>query len=461
MAYISLDISIIEVIMQRLIEKHLSEWFTDKDRKILLLRGARQVGKTFSVREFGRRFKKFVEINFEARPDIARFFVEHRTPGPLLEKISIITGTTITDGDTLLFFDEIQACPDALRSLRFFHEERPGLHLIAAGSLLEFALEEIPSFGVGRIESLFMYPLSFEEFLRAEGRGALADAVRSASPARPLDRTFHDLLLDRLRIFLIVGGMPQAVSRYLSAGDLAKVHRLHDALIASYLDDFAKYRKKIPTTRLREVFRSIVEQAGRKFKYAAIGPETTAAYRQAIELLIQAGIAYPIYHTAARGLPLGGQIDPKRFKIAFFDCGLFQRLAGLDAAPFIVLPYDELINKGAVAELHVAQELVKNQSPHTHPALYYWHREARSSNAEVDFVVPSARGFVPVEVKAGLRGAMRSMRLFLSERGMKTGVRVTSEPFGTVDDILIVPLYAAGRVSAVAGIAPPTPPAKE
>jgi hypothetical protein len=444
--------------MRRLIEKHLSDWHADKDRKVLLLRGARQVGKTYSVREFGRRFKKFVEINFEARPEIARFFAEHRTPGPLLEKLAIITGTTITDGETLLFFDEIQACPDALRSLRFFHEERPGLPLIAAGSLLEFALEEIPSFGVGRIESLFMYPLSFEEFLRAEGRDALADAVRSAGPARPLDRTFHDLLLDRLRIFLIVGGMPQAVSQYLSSGDLAKVHRLHDALIASYLDDFAKYRKKIPTTRLREVFRSIVEQAGRKFKYAAIGPETNAAYRQALELLIQAGIAYPVHHTAARGIPLGGQTDPKRFKIAIFDCGLFQRLAGLDAAPFIVLPYDELINKGAVAELHVAQELVKSQSPRTHPALYYWHREARSSNAEVDFVVPTARGFVPVEVKAGSRGAMQSLRLFLSDRGMKTGVRVSSEPFGTVDGILIVPLYAAGRVSEVAGIDPPPSP---
>jgi predicted AAA+ superfamily ATPase len=322
----------------------------------------------------------------------------------------------------------------------------PGLHVVAAGSLLEFALSEIPSFGVGRITSLYMHPLSFLEFLDADGRHALGDAVRASSAEKPLEEPFHEILMDRLRAFLLVGGMPEAVKIFLETGDFTRVTRVHDDLINGYRDDFAKYKKLVPATRLQEVLASVAAQTGGKFKYVSIGNERAAAYKQALDLLILAGLAHPVYHTSARGVPLGAQIDPKKFKVMIFDTGIFQRLSGLDIPSHVSMTNQELVNKGALAELHVALELVKQHSPFTRVELYYWHRESRSSNAEVDFVLQTRRGIVPVEVKSGVRGAMQSMRIFLEERKLEKGVRVSSEPFGRVGNIDLVPLYAAGTL---------------
>src|SRR3989339_1841383 len=197
--------------MERKIYKYLLEWKDKKDRKPLLLRGARQVGKTYAIRELGRQFDHFLEVNFEENREIKSIFAGTLDPAPIIEKLIPYFGVPVVPGKTLLFLDEIQACPDALRSLRFFHEKLPGLHVAAAGSLLEFALEEIPSFGVGRIEILFMHPMTFLEFLLATENEPLVRSVESASPSGPVDPALHQKLLDRFKIHQMVGGLPAVV----------------------------------------------------------------------------------------------------------------------------------------------------------------------------------------------------------------------------------------------------------
>lgn len=189
--------------MKRLIDEELNNWKNRKDRKVLLLRGARQVGKTYSIRILGKTFKNFLEVNFEENPHLGSFFKESLNPFEINEKLAFHFNQSIKPGDTLLFFDEIQACPTALKSLRFYYEKMPGLHVAAAGSLLEFAISEIPSFGVGRIESLYMYPLTFEEFLDAVGNSMMNQAIASASFDKPIDPVIHNRLLDKLKIFLV------------------------------------------------------------------------------------------------------------------------------------------------------------------------------------------------------------------------------------------------------------------
>ena len=248
--------------MRRLFDKVLDEWANDSGAKPMLLRGARQVGKTYCVRMLGRRFRHFAEINFEETPEAARFFDGALTAAPLAAKLAAFAGKPVRPGESLLFLDEVQNQPRVLASLRYFREQMPGLHVVAAGSLLEFALEETPSFGVGRVTSRFLYPMSFPEFLAALGDDALLDMVESADFAHPVDPVFHDRLVERYRAFLLVGGMPEAVAAYARGGDLLAASSVIDDLIRDFRDDFAKYRRRVPLQRLDETFRSVARQTG-------------------------------------------------------------------------------------------------------------------------------------------------------------------------------------------------------
>lgn len=433
--------------MLRLIEKHLLKWKQLVERKVLLIRGARQIGKTYSVRALGRTFNKFVEINFEESPEAKVFFQGSLDPARLCEKLASYSSTSIIPGETLLFFDEIQACPEALSSLRFFHEKLPALHVVAAGSLLEFALAQIPSMGVGRLSSIFMYPLTFEEFLRAAGEDSLLDELARADGSQPLDTPFHQRLLDHVKTYQLIGGLPEVVKHYVSTRDLPACFKLLDDLVVSIQDDFAKYKHRAPTTRLAEVFRSIAFQAGGKFKYSKVDSQAQGpALKEALDLLIQAGLAYKVMHTHARGIPLGSQVDLKKFKVLPFDLGIHQRLLGLDIPGFMTATEVDLVNKGSLAEIFAGLEMIGHTRSHVKPALYYWHREARSSNAEVDYVIQQAGDIVPVEIKSGTRGQMQSMRLFMDERGLSRGIRISLENFSKLDRIEILPLYAATRL---------------
>ena len=433
--------------MKRKIEQEFKDWVSEEGRNPLLVRGVRQVGKTFSVRSLGKSFKYFAEVNFEEKPDARVFFKEALSARPICEKLSVFLGVPVIPGETLLFFDEVQSCPEVLASLRYFHEQMPGLHVVVAGSLLEFALQKIPSLGVGRLTSRFMYPLTFPEFLDAIGDGALVSVMNEADYSKPVELPFHKKLVDCLRTYMLVGGMPAAVNTYNNFHDFHRVMNVLDDLILTFQDDFGKYRRRIPVERLNETFRSVAAQIGGKFVCSSVDRDVkSTAVLNALDLLVKAGLVHLVFQSKATGLPLGANMDGRKFKAILFDPGIHQRLAGLDMAGHMTADDLSLVNKGSMAELLTGLHLAAYQSAHRRPELYYWHREERGADAEVDYVIQRGNGIVPVEVKAGVRGGMQSMRLFLKERGIPRGLRVSLENFGRLSDTDILPLYAAHRI---------------
>jgi uncharacterized protein len=431
----------------RHIDAVLLAWKASSSRRVLLIRGARQVGKTAAIRHLAENFEYFAEINFEERPSAARIFDGDLDVHEISDQLSAFMDKPIIPGKTLLFFDEIQACPKAISSLRFFYERMPELHVVAAGSLLEFALENITSFGVGRITSVFVYPLTFAEFVAANSGNTLAEMIKRSSSTNPMNAAIHSKLIEKLRIYLAIGGLPAVVSAYLSDKGLLACREILDDLVTIFHDDFAKYRKRAPVARLHETFESITRQTGGKFVYSCVAPEcSNYESKQSLDLLEQAGLAYRVFHTAAQGIPLGAQTNSRKFKALLFDVGIHQRLLGLDLHEHIVKSHEDMINKGSAAELFVGLELIANGSPNTRPQLYYWHREAKSSSAEVDYIIQHGERVVPIEVKSGKKGRMRSIRIFMEERGLTIGARVSEENFGKYESIIVLPIYAAGNL---------------
>jgi uncharacterized protein len=429
--------------MKRFIDQELLHWKENPGRKPLLIRGARQVGKTFSVRQLANSYPSYLEVNFESDRSVHTFFEKDIDPDEICMNLSAFYNVPVQDGQTLLFLDEIQACPQAISSLRFFYEKRPGLHLIAAGSLLEFALQELPSFGVGRISNLFMFPLSFDEFLLGLGEERLYDLKASHGFDAPLPIAFHDKLLDYFRKFLVLGGLPEVVDSFAESRDFLQAQQILDRLITGYENDFSKYKKRVPVSRLMEVFRYIVFQAGKKFNVSKASDSSNhAQIKEALDLLEMAGLVYRVLHTAANGIPLGAEVNPKKFKVILFDHGIFQRILGLELSSYLTEKDFSSVNKGNLAEQFVGTEIIKNQAGITRPQLFYWHREKRGSNAEVDFLLQDHHEIIPLEVKSGMQGKMQSLRIFLQEKKINSGTRVSLENFGKYDNIHVLPLYA-------------------
>ncbi|MBO6130794.1 MAG: ATP-binding protein [Treponema sp.] len=432
----------------RKIDKILLEWKNEEDRKPLLLRGARQVGKTSAVRELSKSFDHYIEIDFlsSENADLANLFSGTDSIKDLCQKIALIKNIPVQENKTLLFLDEIQSCPKAIEKLRYFYEQMPNLHVIAAGSLLEFALEDLPSFGVGRIRSVFMYPLCFEEFLTFQNMYSLCEQVRKSSPQKPLDEIFHKKLLQELRNFLILGGMPEVISVWCKTHDFIKCRQIQNDLLISYQDDFSKYRKRVPASRIQEVFRSVAEQGQGKFVYRKVNPDLrTEQIKIALETLIQSGLVYPVTHTAANGIPLGAEIREDYRRMIYFDTGLLQRQLNLKADDIFLSDDLDVINKGAVAETFVGTELIKAASFYEKAELYCWHREQSGSNAEVDYVIQSEGKIIPIEVKANKKGSMQSLRQFLALKNRPYGIRTSLENFCEYEDIKVYPLYAIGN----------------
>lgn len=428
--------------IKRTIEDVLSSWKNDTNRKVLMLRGARQVGKTFSVRKLGHEFTYVLEVNFDDNKNIHSLFEGNMDVQKIIQSLSVQYNIPIIEGKTLVFFDEIQTCPNAVRALRYFYEKMPDLHLIAAGSLLEFALEEIPSFGVGRIQTLFMYPITFHEFL-SEIHPTLPPAIQDADPRNPIENNLHQLACDYYKSYQIIGGMPEVVSEFLTTGNYLKCTQLLDNLIQSFQTDFAKYKKRSPVETLRVIFQSIAKQAGNKFIYKHVAPELDhKTIKSALDLILQAGLAYKISHTSASGLPLGAQINPRKFKILPFDSGIYQRLLGLNLKDYFTNNKVQFMNVGNLAELTAGLQLMHYQSSLIQAQLYYWHREAKSSNAEIDYLIQQGENIVPVEVKAGTKGQMQSMYIFLDEKNLHYGIRLSLENFSHSEPIANIPLYA-------------------
>jgi predicted AAA+ superfamily ATPase len=293
-----------------------------------------------------------------------------------------------------------------------------------------------------------MYPLSFAEFLAGAGEHPLLAKIKDANPSQPLHEALHGKLLELVRKFICLGGMPEVIASYLATKDLHHCQQLLDDLIISIQADFAKYRKRTPVARLNEVFQAVVFQAGQKFVYAkACAQAKQHQIKEALQLLVTAGLVIPVAHSSANGIPLGAGANPRKQKMLMYDTGIFQRLMGLDLADFLLSKNFDAINKGHVAEQFVGLELIKAGSCYQNPLLYYWHREAKNSNAEVDYVITIARKIVPVEVKAGTKGAMQSLFLFLQERKLHKGIRISNENFSVYDAIAVYPLYAVEKLA--------------
>jgi len=441
---------------KRFVDKELEQWRGEKKHKPILLRGARQVGKSSAVRHFGTQFDNFVEINFDKDRRIGDIFKRDLDVRRIVNELSSYLNKPITPGNTLLFFDEIQDCKEAIMSLRFFYEDMPELHLVAAGSLLEFALNDIPTFGVGRIRSLFMRPMTFDEFILAVGYSQLYDAKSTAMPEQPLSDILHERLCDLFRIYLQVGGMPESIAEWVENGDFLRCRQIQDEIIVSYETDFAKYGRKVNPTLLRHTMRSVVRQIGNKFVFSAVGEYRSAAVKEALDLLCLSGIVIPVVHSSGRGVPLGAETNNAFVKYLFIDCGLLLRLLGNGeegkslTEQIIIGSSKDLVNKGHLTEMVVGTELLGYLPMHLRSELFYWQRLERGSMAEVDYLVEHNGNVLPIEVKSGERGGMKSLYFFMQQRGLTDAIRCSLENFGKIrhDDvnISIIPLYAVSNI---------------
>jgi len=292
-----------------------------------------------------------------------------------------------------------------------------------------------------------MYPLSFDEYLRAMGFPALANTIRQSLPEQPVSDVLHRQCINHLIQFIVLGGMPEVVAAYSKGGSLHECQQILDDLMTTYVDDFAKYKSRVPSSRLSEVFLSVMEQTGNKFVYTQASQTIRHEYiKEAIELLAKAGLVYPVIHSAANGVPLAAELNHKKHKYVVFDTGLMQRFLGLDISKILLGDSLDQVNKGSIAELFVGLELVKSL-PCNQPAhLYYWQREQRGSQAEIDYLVQIGSEIVPIEVKAGTRGAMQSLHLFMKEKNSTKGIRTSMENFDKVDKVDIYPMYGISNI---------------
>ena len=451
--------------ISRSIDKTLEEWKESTTHKPLLLRGARQVGKSSAVRHLGTQFKYFAEVNFESAKSIATFFKGDLDVKLISSKISNYIQVPIIPGQTLLFLDEIQACPEAIMALRFFKEDYPELHVIAAGSLLEFALQSLPTFGVGRIHSVFMYPITFDEFLVAMDMGGLLAMRREATVTHPLDAPFHDKLVNLFRTYLMVGGMPEAVATWRETTDFLKCQQVHQDIILTYEDDFNKYGRRVNPELLRLTLHGVCHQIGQKLTFSRISEGyRSAQIREALNLLTLAGLVIPVVGTSANGVPLDAESDEKRAKYLFLDSGLLLAILHLDGQLghdliklIMTATPQDLINKGSITEMVAGLEISRYKSPVMRPRLFYWEKTGNSI-AEIDYLSIRSMKVLPIEIKAGTQGGMKSLWIFMREKHLNNAVRCSLENFGAFDyidhdddnairHVDICPLYALSQLS--------------
>lgn len=441
----------------------METWFKQSRRKPLVIRGARQVGKTWLVRDFAQRKSlDLIELNFERDPLLVDAFASN-DPKHIIQELELVTSRRIETGSVLLFLDEIQAAPQLLAKLRWFHEELPRLAVVAAGSLLDFALAEHSfSMPVGRIQYLHLEPLSFEEFLEAESQSIQLEKLKSWPPNAQahISDTLHSKLLDTFRNYLLVGGMPEAVARWNDEKSFLACAEAHHSLLETFRDDFAKYAGRVPHHRIARVFESVPRQLGCKFKYATVpGEERAEAIKQALELLCKARLCHRIHSTHAQGLPLGAETNERMFKVSFLDTGLASASSGLWQGKPTSVANLTLANQGALAEQFVAQSLRTNMPSFQESALHYWSRERRGSEAEVDFVISHGSHIIPIEVKAGTTGTLKSLHLFMAERQLPLAIRVNGDKpsLNPVDaktqtgkaaryQLLSLPFYLVGQI---------------
>jgi len=430
--------------MKRLAEKQVLKWKDSARRKPLLIRGARQVGKTWLVENFlAKQFDSFVKIDLEKRRDIHTYFEGNLDPDTILSYLELESGR-ITPGKTLLFFDEIQSCPRALMALRYFYEQMPQLHVVAAGSLLEFAFGDI-SIPVGRVQYLYMHPMTFYEYLYAIGKELMAKYLLKS----PVDvaEGIQKQILNELRSYFFVGGMPECVKVYRDSGSMIEAFNVQSEILDSYRDDFYKYKPRIDITCLDAVFLNVAKSIGSQLKYTRLNAGHSGQMNhRAFDLLVKAKIIHKICACDPSGLPLGATAHQKKFKAIMLDIGLLQRICQVPVE--LELKQENLLGmyRGILAEQFVAQEILAKE----HSGLFYWSRESRGSSAEVDYLVVHKGNIYPVEVKSGSGGSLKSLHLMLKKyKNCPQGFVLYSGTYKELPEqkLTFMPLYCAGAIS--------------
>ncbi|MEZ4886130.1 MAG: ATP-binding protein [Chitinophagales bacterium] len=431
--------------MQRNITAKLLAWKNQYNRKPLIVRGARQVGKSWSISAFGKQFfeGQLHVVNLEKRVDWHSIFERNLDAVRILSELEIALNTRIEVGKDLLFIDEIQACPKAISSLRYFYEQIPDLHIIAAGSLLEFALEDIP-FPVGRVQMMNMHPMSFAEFLKAMGKERLAEIVES--PPAEQAEFIHNLLQEELKRYFFIGGMPECVGAFINTGKMADVQQVQTDLIETYRQDFSKYAPFSDKRCLNDVLFSVVGNVGQQIKYTRLSEDfSSPTNKKAFDLLTTARVVHKVRATSPSGLPLAASVSERKFKAILLDIGLLARLSGLSLA--VEYQKNQLLTlfKGALAEQFVGQELLANGQEN----LFYWSRNAKSSNAEVDYLIAKDGKVIPIEVKNSAAGRLKSLHLLLNTYpNCEKGIVFSDAHFGEIleQKLVFLPLYFVGVV---------------
>jgi predicted AAA+ superfamily ATPase len=435
----------------RTAEVGLDLWLAKPDRKPLLIRGARQVGKSFLVRMWAEKnigAEQTLEINLEEQPRLRDLFKRSLDPLDIMRELHALTGFEFKEG-SLLFIDEIQSCPEALTALRYFYEKRPQQLVIAAGSLLEFILEEI-SFPVGRVQSLYMFPMSFSEFVAAVRGSELRDRLMRLSTTDPAPTLLHEELSALMRLYFKVGGMPKVVSAYVAGEDfaLATVATEQREILQDYSDDLGKLSKRVAWDVLQVVYSRLPSfMLMSNIKLSKLGDGLRAEkVRAALRLFELAHIVTKANSSSASKPPLESLADPSRCKYAFLDIGLLQSALGFDWSR--LTPDADLLEiySGVFAEQFVAQELLCSQDLFTKPRLYYWDRSVKGSEAEVDFLIEVDSEIMPLEVKNSSRGRLKSLLLYLKEMSLTHGIILSQRNIEERDGLKWLPLYLAGRL---------------
>lgn len=414
------------IVIKRFAEKRLKDWLNEPQRKPLVIRGARQVGKSTLVRQFAENHGLILhEVNLEQHLTLTDIF-KSQNISRILNELEFICGKgRIDQSGSLLFLDEIQAIPFAIQTLRYFYEDCPDLPVISAGSLLEFALSKHSfSMPVGRIEYLFLGPMTFEETLDAMDEKSLLNLIRDYKLLDVFPISAHERLLEIQRLYFLVGGMPEAVQRFTKNNDLNEAFNVHTSIVETYRDDFSKYASQADLLRIHKVFEYVPLAVGHKIKYASIDKKEQARdLSKAIDLLTNAQVMMKAFHTDASGFPLRATVNTRIFKPFFLDCGLMNAMCGVQWISFDELNTKAFINKGKVSEQFIAQHIAYLGKSNVRPSLTYWLREGRSSNAEVDFVLQIGQFIVPVEVKAGKSGTLKSIQQFVFQKKTLVAVR--------------------------------------
>jgi uncharacterized protein len=428
--------------MQRIFTERLKAWKDSKYRKPLIVRGARQVGKSWVIKEFGKaHFEgKVHTIDFERQPEWFKIFDPDLDPVRIVNELEILLNEKIRPGKDLLFFDEIQAAPRAIMSLRYFYEEMPELHVIAAGSLLEFALKEI-SFPVGRVQIMSLGPMNFYEFLLACEKNKLAEII--ISQPEKLPETVHTMLIEHLRHYMYVGGMPECVGVWCETQSMANVFEVQDSLIETYRQDFSKYAPHADKRSLNHAMTMVAKNVGHQIKYTRLSDEFSGpTNKKAYELLLMARIFHKMRSASPGSLPLAATASETRFKSLMVDLGLMRSLNDIPAN--IEYTKNDLLAmyNGTLAEQFVGQEFYSAGNEQ----LYYWTRESKSSSAEVDYLLAKNNNILPVEVKGGAGGKLKSLHLILKEYPhLEQAYVLSTAPYALIPEqkLTFLPMYYA------------------